>query len=123
MLYAGAAYYQSAQTYPEKLASKIDSSFRSTFRLYPDMQPTNNHTERELHRKVSGQIGSVNEMRRFGVLFMCLLTWRRRKLGIYRELDRILMVRAWFVPSQSAYTGSCSKVTVQPCLIDVSDQA
>ncbi len=62
------------------------------------MQPTNNHTERELRpivlrRKVSGQICSVGGMRRFGILFMCLLTWRKRKLDMYGELDRIMLTK------------------------------
>ena len=89
---------QIAQTYPGKLAGKIVSAapYLFTFLLHPNMQPTNNHSERELRpivlrRKVSGQIGSVNGMRRFGILFTCLLTWRKRNLNIYSELDRILM--------------------------------
>ena len=89
---------QIALTYPEKLSNKIVSAapFLFTFLLHPGMEPTNNRTEREvrpivLRRKVSGQICSVNGMRRFGVLFTCLLTWRKRKLSIYRELDRILL--------------------------------
>ncbi len=70
-----------------------------TFLLHPGMQPTNNHTERELRpivlrRKVSGQICSVDGMRRFGILFTCLLTWRKRKLDMYGELDRIMLTRA-----------------------------
>ena len=69
-----------------------------TFLRHRGMQSTNNHTERDLRRpilrrKVSGQMGSVEGMHRFGVLFTCLLTWRKRKLNIYRELDRILMAQ------------------------------
>ena len=60
------------------------------------MESINNRIERAvrhivLRRKVRGQIGSVNGMRRLGILFTCLLTWRKRKLDIYRELDRILL--------------------------------
>ena len=60
---------------------------------------TDNHTERELRpivlrRKVSGQICSVDGMRRFGILFTCLLAWRKRKLDMYGELDRIMLTRA-----------------------------
>lgn len=89
---------QIALTCPEKLSNKIISAapFLFTFLLHPGMQPTNNHTEREmrpivLRRKVSGQICSVDGMRRFGILFTCLLIWRKRKLNIYREMDRILL--------------------------------
>lgn len=53
---------QIARTYPEKLANKIVSAapFLFTFLPHPNMQPTNNHAERELHRpilrrKISGQ--------------------------------------------------------------------
>ena len=86
-----------ARTCPGKLSNKIVSAAPclSTFLLHPNMQPTNNHSEREmrpivLRRKVGGQIGSVEGMRRFGILFTCLLTWRKRKLNIYHEMDRIL---------------------------------
>ncbi len=89
-----------ARTYPEKLANKIIAAapYLFTFLRHPGMQATNNHSERELRRpilrrKVSGQIGSVEGMDRFGVLFTCLLTWRKRKLNIYHELDRILMAQ------------------------------
>ena len=89
-----------ARTYPEKLANKIIAAapYLFTFLRHRGMQSTNNHTERDLRRpilrrKVSGQIGSVEGMHRFGVLFTCLLTWRKRKLNIYRELDRILMAQ------------------------------
>ena len=92
---------QIAGTYPEKLANKITSAAPHlfTFLLHPGMQPTNNHTERELRpivlrRKVSGQICSVDGMRRFGILFTCLLTWRKRKLDMYGELDRIMLTKA-----------------------------
>ena len=37
---------------------------------------------------------SVDGMRRFSILFMCLLTWRKQKLDIYCELDRILLPAA-----------------------------
>ena len=90
-----------ARTYPEKLGNKIAAAapFLFTFLLHPGMEPTNNRTERELRRailrrKISGQIGSVEGMRRFGIMFTCLLTWRKRKLNIYRELDRILLAQA-----------------------------
>ena len=89
---------QIALTYPEKMSNKITSAapFLFTFLLHTGMESTNNRTEREVHsivlrHKVSGQIGSVDGMRRFGVLFTCLLTWRKRKLDIYRESVRILL--------------------------------
>lgn len=58
------------------------------------MQPTNNHAERELLRRVGGRMSSVNEMWIFGVPFTCLLAWRKRKPSICRELDRTLLVHA-----------------------------
>lgn len=80
------------------MSNKIISAapFLFAFLLHPGMDLTNNHTEREvssivLHRKVRCQIGSVDGMRRFGVLFTCLLIWRKRKLDINRELERILL--------------------------------
>ena len=90
-----------AQEYPEKLANKISAAAPKlfTFLLYPGMEPTNNPAERELRPivkrcKISGPIGSVDAMRRFGILFTCLLTWRKRKLNLYDMLDRVLLQQA-----------------------------
>ena len=43
-----------------------------------------------VRRKISGQMGSVKGMRRMGILFTCLLAWRKRNPNSYRELDRAL---------------------------------
>ena len=90
-----------AKPYPAGLAGKISSAAGNlfTFLRYEGMEPTNNAAEREirsvvLHRKVRGQIGSEGGMRRFGILLTCILTWRRRKLNFYQELERVLMAQA-----------------------------
>ena len=90
-----------AKPYPAGLAGKIPSAAGNLFTLlrYEGMEPTNNAAEREirsvvLHRKVRGQIGSEGGMRRFGILLTCILTWRRRKLNFYQELERVLMAQA-----------------------------
>ena len=90
-----------AKPYPAGLAGKISSAAGNlfTFLRYEGMEPTNNAAEREirsvvLHRKVRGQIGSEGGMRRFGILLTCILTWRKRKLNFYQELERVLMAQA-----------------------------
>ena len=42
-----------------------------------------------VRRKISGQMGSVKGMG-MGILFTCLLAWRKRNPNSYRELDRAL---------------------------------
>ena len=61
------------------LASASDHLF--TFLLHEGMKPTNNSVEWEIrypviHRKVRGQIGSTGKMARFGILLICIMTWR-----------------------------------------------
>ena len=90
-----------AATYPGKFANKLASATGNlfTFLLYEGMEPTNNAAEREIrslviHRKIRDQIGSKERMRRFGALLTCILTWRKRGLNFYQEMDRILQVQA-----------------------------
>ena len=87
-----------AASYPRGLANKLASASNHlfTFLLHESMEPTNNSVEREMrypviHRKVRGQIGSTGKMARFGMLLTCILTWRKRKLNFYQEMDRILL--------------------------------
>ena len=87
-----------ASSYPRELDNKLASASGQlfTFLLHEGMEPTNNSVEREMrypviHRKVRGQIGSTGKMARFGILLTCILTWRKRKLNFYQEMDRILL--------------------------------
>lgn len=87
-----------ASSYPKQQAKTISAAAPNpfTFLRHLNMQPTNNPPEREIryavvNRKVRGQIGSAEGMRRFGVPLTCILTWRKQKLNLYRELDRILI--------------------------------
>ena len=90
-----------AASYPRgpanKLASASDRLF--AFLLHEGLEPTNNSVGWEMrypviHRKVRGQIGSTGKMARFGILLICIMTWRKRKLNFYQEMDRILLAHA-----------------------------
>ena len=86
-----------AETYPKKMANylKAAAPYLFTFLRHEGMEGTNNPAERGVRpivvrRKISGQIGSAKGMRRMGILFTCLLTWRKKNLNVYQELERVL---------------------------------
>ena len=86
-----------AETYPKKMADylKAAAPHLFTFLRHENMEGANNPAERGVRpivvrRKISGQIGSAYTMRRMGILFTCLLTWRKKNPNVYQELERVL---------------------------------
>ena len=86
-----------AETCPKKMANylKAAAPYLFTFLRHKNMEGTTNPAERGVRpivvrRKISGQMGSAKGMRGMGILFTCLLTWRKKNLDIYRELERVL---------------------------------
>lgn len=82
------------ETYPKKMTNHM----MATVSHVPAAREHGGHQQpgREglrpivVRRKISGQMGSVKGMRKMGILFTCLLAWRKRSPNSYRELDRAL---------------------------------
>ncbi len=76
-----------------KLKNAVSNLF--TFVNHPNMEPTNNESERMLrkmiiHRKIRQRLVSTGGMRMFGILMTCMLTWRKQNLNIADMLLDIL---------------------------------
>ncbi len=57
-----------------------------TFVNHPNMEPTNNESERMLrkvvtHREIRQRLVSTGGMKMFGILMTCTLTWRKQNLN------------------------------------------
>jgi transposase len=66
-----------------------------TFTLYPGVQPTNNHAERELrepivHRRIRGQLKSEKGIKMFSRLMTAVSTWQLQGLNPFTEFKKIL---------------------------------
>ena len=65
------------------------------FTLYPGVQPTNNHAERELrepivHRRIRGQLKSEKGIKMFSRLMTAVSTWKLQGLNPFTEFKKIL---------------------------------
>ena len=66
-----------------------------TFTMYPGVEPTNNHAERELRepivqRKIRGQLKSEKGIKMFSTLMTAVSTWKLQKLNPFLELKKYL---------------------------------
>ena len=88
------AYLQYGQReFGTKLHNAADHLF--TFVNHPDMDPTNNETERMvrrivLHRKIRMRMVNPGGMKMFGVLMTCFLMWRRQELDVHQKILEVL---------------------------------
>ncbi len=78
-----------------KLVSKVRAASTDlfTFTLYPGVEPTNNHAERQLrepivHRKIRGQLKCEEGMTVFGRLMTAVSTWKLQGLNPLVEFKR-----------------------------------
>ena len=58
----------------------------STFLLHPGMYPTNNNSENKLRKVTASRKIRVGK---FGMLFTCMATWRKRGLDPTEQLLRV----------------------------------
>ena len=78
----------------DKLQRQVPRMF--AFLEHPDVDPTNNASERALRymvvfRKIIGQTkGGPAAMRRLGDFATCILTWRRHGKSVYEEVARLI---------------------------------
>jgi len=64
-----------------------------TFTLYPGVEPTNNHAERQLrgpivHRKIRGQLKCEKGIELFSGLLTAVSTWKLQELNPFQEFKR-----------------------------------
>jgi len=78
-----------------KFVSKLRTAARDlfTFTLYPRVEPTNNHAERQLrepivHRKIRGQLKTGKGMEMFSRLMTAVSTWKLQGLNPFQEFKR-----------------------------------
>lgn len=78
-----------------KFVSKLKSASRDlfTFTLYPGVEPTNNHAERQLrepivHRKIRGQLKCEKGIEMFSRLMTAVSTWKLQGLNPFQEFRR-----------------------------------
>ena len=89
----------SSKTYADPDVARFISKLKGasedlfTFTLYPGVEPTNNHGERQLrepivHRKIRGQLKSEEGMIMFGRLMTAVSTWKLQGLNPLVEFRR-----------------------------------
>src|SRR5487761_96676 len=80
-----------------KFVSKLKSASKDlfTFTMFPDVDPTNNHAERQLrepivHRKIRGQLKTEKGIKMFSRLLTAASTWKLQDLNPFDEFKKFL---------------------------------